>query len=342
MERLHDLAMTGAWARYEGDYSKRLALDLSQRFLRDKTQLCCSGTIAVELALRGCRIGTGDEVILAAYDFPGNFRAIEATGASLVMVDIGAKSWTVDNVESLEQAIGPTTKAIVVSHLHGTLAPMRAICDWAASHEIAVIEDACQMPGAIVDGQPVGSWGDCSVLSFGGSKLLSAGRGGAVMTNDPRIDQRMRVFRDRGNDAFAMSELQAAVLEPQLAQLDSKRKRHSDAVRKIESQIQSPHIELAVRANSIEDHSFYKWAFCTLADESEVDSRRNAIVEILLKEGLAVGAGFRGFVTRGASRCRRSGELTNAAQASRSTIVVHHTALNEADGHKLIARLNSL
>jgi perosamine synthetase len=336
------LAISGAWARYDGDHSQKLALDLSRRFLRNKTQLCCSGTLAVELALRGCRIGVGDEVILAAYDFPGNFRAIEATGASIVLVDIGARSWTIDNVENLERATGDTTKAILVSHLHGTLAPMRAICDWAASRGIAVIEDACQMPGAIVDGEPVGSWGDCSVLSFGGSKLLSAGRGGAVMTNDSRIDQRMRIFRERGNDAFAMSELQAAVLEPQLRQLDSKRKRHSEAVRNIESQVSSQQIEFAVRQQPIEDLSFYKWAFRTLGDTPEVVDERNAIRERLLKNGLAVGSGFRGFLTRGTSRCRRSGELTNAANASRSTIVVHHTALNPVDAPSLVARLNEL
>ena len=88
--------------------------------------LCSSGTIAVELALRGLKVGPGDEVILAAYDFPGNFRAIEAIGARPVLVDLAPGTWTID-VEQVAAAISPRTKAIIVSHLHGSLADMRRL-----------------------------------------------------------------------------------------------------------------------------------------------------------------------------------------------------------------------
>jgi perosamine synthetase len=336
------LAASGAWACYAGEYSEKLTQQLSQRFDRERVQLCCSGTIGVEIALRGCNIGPGDEVILAAYDFPGNFRAIEATGARVVLVDIGAKSWTIESVAELEQAIRPETKGILVSHLHGTLAPMRTISEWAATKKLALIEDACQVPGATVDGKPAGSWGDVSILSFGGSKLLSAGRGGAVMTNDLRIDQRMRIFRDRGNDAFAMSELQAAVLEPQLARLDSKRARHAETVRWFESQLTSKGIQLTSRSQPIEEHSFYKWGLRLVGEASEIELKRVAILARSRKEGLAIGAGFRGFMTRGTTRCRRASALTNATAASLSTIVVHHTALNKADAAQIVRRLNEL
>ncbi len=339
---MNRLATSGAWACYAGEYSEKLLQQLSLRFNRDKVQLCCSGTIGVELALRGCKIGPGDEVIMAAYDFPGNFRAIEATGATVVLVDIGEKSWTIESVAELEQAIRPETKGVIVSHLHGTLAPMRAISEWAATQKIALIEDACQAPGAFVDGKPVGSWGDVSVLSFGGSKLLSAGRGGAVMTNNLRVDQRMRVFRDRGNDAFAMSELQAAVLEPQLAWLDSKRARHAETVKLMESQLTSRGIQVASRKHPIEDHSFYKWALRLVGDASDIANKRNSCLARLRKEGWAIGAGFRGFVTRGDSRCRRVSALTNAAAASLSTIVIHHTALTKGNVEGLTQRLNQL
>ena len=66
----------------------------------------------------------------------------------------------------------------------------------------------------------LGTWGDVAVLSFGGSKLLSAGRGGAVLCEQESIWQRINVFKDRGNDTFALSQLQAAVLNPQLNTLD--------------------------------------------------------------------------------------------------------------------------
>jgi hypothetical protein len=70
------------------------------------------------LALRGLKIGAGDEVILAAYDFPGNFRAIEAVGARPVIIDLAAGSWSLD-VAQVAKAIAPRTKAVIASHLHG-------------------------------------------------------------------------------------------------------------------------------------------------------------------------------------------------------------------------------
>src|SRR5262249_4920495 len=149
------------------------------------------------------------------YDFPGNFRAIEAIGARPVLVDLAAGAWTLD-VEQVLAAISSQTKAIIVSHLHGSLADMRRLREIADERGLAVVEDACQVPGARVEGKAAGSWGDCGVFSFGGSKLLTAGRGGAVVTNRDEVVQRIKIYCERGNDAFPMSELQAAVLEPQI------------------------------------------------------------------------------------------------------------------------------
>lgn len=109
---------------------------------------------------------------------------------------------------------------MLASHLHGTLADMAAITRWAASRGVLVLEDACQVPGAVVGGMPAGAWGDASVLSFGGSKLLTAGRGGGVvLTNRDDVFQRLRIAGERGNLIYPLSELQAAVLIPQLSRL---------------------------------------------------------------------------------------------------------------------------
>src|SRR5690606_8468971 len=138
------------------------------------------------LALRGLKIGPGDEVLLAGYDFAGNFRAIEAVGARPALIDINPATWCLD-VDLLESAIGPETRAVIASHLHGGLVPMRRLMQLASARGIAVVEDACQAPGAIIDGRRAGTWGDAGVLSFGGSKLLTAGRGGAVLTQSAEV-----------------------------------------------------------------------------------------------------------------------------------------------------------
>ena len=78
----------GDWGAYHGRYTSQLSDQLQQWLSIDHALLCCSGTVAVELALRGVGVSAGDEVVLAAYDFPGNFRAIEAIGATPVLIDV--------------------------------------------------------------------------------------------------------------------------------------------------------------------------------------------------------------------------------------------------------------
>ena len=106
-----------------------------------------------------------------------------------MLVDVDRRNGNLD-IELIEQAITPATRCILVSHLHGGLVPMRALTALAAARGIPVIEDACQVPGAMIEGRTAGSWGEIGTLSFGGSKLLTAGRGGAVMTSSPQIAQR--------------------------------------------------------------------------------------------------------------------------------------------------------
>ena len=110
-------------------------------------------------------------------------------------------------------------RAVIVSHLHGGLAAMPEIRAWADLRGVAVVEDACQVPGARIAGRLAGTWGDVGVLSFGGSKLLSAGRGGALLTDRSDVVQRIKIYSERGNQAYPLSELQAAVLLPQLESL---------------------------------------------------------------------------------------------------------------------------
>ena len=116
----------GSWGRYEGPHLERLSAELCRFHGVAFASPCCSGTFAVELALRSLKIGAGDEVLLAGYDFPGNFRSIEAVGARPVLIDIDPRTWCPD-VQQVEDALGENSRAILVSHLHGGLADMQAI-----------------------------------------------------------------------------------------------------------------------------------------------------------------------------------------------------------------------
>ena len=324
----------GSWGQYHGPHTVGLCDDLRDYFGRQFVSLCASGTIAVELALRGVGVQAGDEVVLAAYDFPGNFRAVEAIGARPVLVDIDPRNWCLDAGEFAEamarQRLGAAgVRAVVVSHLHGGLAPMRAIRKTAERQGIAVVEDACQAPGATVEGHLVGTCGDVSVLSFGGSKLLSAGRGGALLTDNPSVDQRLRVFADRGNAAFPMSQLQAAVLRPQLVTLAARHRIRAERANLLFEATQ--HLgELMPLRNFVDGSpAFFKRPWLLAGNLSDLDRglARGQFLSAMQAEGVAIDIGFRGFAKRSEKRCRKVGDLPHAVTAAGNTVLLHHPIL---------------
>jgi perosamine synthetase len=327
----------GSWGKYHGPHCERLKQLLRELCGSRHVWLCSSGTIAVELALRGLKIGAGDEVILAAYDFPGNFRAVEAIGARPVLVDLAADTWILD-VEQVAAAVSPQTKAVIVSHLHGSLADMRRLREMADEPGLAIVEDACQVPGAVVAEKTAGSCGDCGVFSFGGSKLLTAGRGGAVVTNREDILQRIKVYCERGNDAFPMSELQAAVLEPQIPLLAAANQQRGRAVRTLLDACRGLErlLSLQMPVAGENEPAFYKLPWLLTGNNDACDSPqfeqlRSAFIAAMQAEGVAMDEGFRGFARRSNQRCRVVGELANARRAAAGTVLLHHPVLLEPE-----------
>jgi perosamine synthetase len=338
-QTLNQALVDGSWGKYQSAHTEHLIDLLCEMFGVKHAYPVCSGTFATELALRMLHIGPGDEVLLAGYDFPGNFRAIEAVGACPVVIDVRRNGWCIDH-EMFAAAASPHVKGVIVSHLHGHLAPMPAIMAEATQRGWKVVEDACQTPGAILSGKPAGSWGDVGTLSFGGSKLLTAGRGGAVLTSSPQLWQRAKIYCEQGNHAYPLSELQAAVLSPQLKKLSERNRQRLNAV----EQLVSKYGELVGKGAVLEPvlpvplpdmPAFYKlaWRVAYSPDEScsAVQNRRDAVAKALQAEGIAIDAGFRGFVGRGENRCRKVGALTSASDVAASTLIMHHPILLEAD-----------
>ena len=321
---LHDAIEAHQWGCYEGPLTDRLKESLQQAFDCNHSELTCSGTMAVELALRGAGVRAGSEVVLAAYDFPGNFRAIEAIGAKPVLVDVLANSWVIDPDE-IEKAISEQTSAVIVSHLHGQLAALEQIRQRVPS-SVAIVEDCCQVPGATAGDQRrvCGSLGDVSVLSFGGSKLLSAGRGGAILSNEEAIIERARLFGARGNDAFPLSQLQAAVLVPQLQDLSRLNRRRQSAVMEMIDSVSLRCSQWLSRPETQQDSAWYKlpWLLSEKVDREVFLAQLNA-------EGVPIDIGFRGFAKRTSRRCRKVGDLPHARRAASQTVLLHHPVLLE-------------
>ena len=320
---LQETFATGDWGRYHGEQCKAFVQELASYHAVEHVQLCASGTVAVELALHGLGITPGDEVVIAGYDFPGNFRAVEAVGARPVLVDVKDGCWTF-SAEILRGAVASETKAVIVSHLHGNLAPILEIADECQRLGLRLVEDACQVTGAMIDGKRAGSVGDAGVLSFGGSKLLTSGRGGAVLTDQPDVAQRIRIRNDRGNEAFPLSELQAAVLRPQLRKLDELNRQRLSSVALLRKRLGEKGALRWAPASSGQVSSAY-FKLGAFLEPQTVD--REAWVAEAVRNGVPVGSGFRGFYRRSARRCRQVGELVNSRRASERTVLMHHPAL---------------
>jgi dTDP-4-amino-4,6-dideoxygalactose transaminase len=328
-EALASAFADGSWGRYHGNNCERLRTALAAMHGVEHVHLCSSGTLAVELALRALKVGAGDEVILAGYDFPGNFRAIEAIGARPVLVDIDPRTWCLDSA-GLAGAIGPQTRALIVSHLHGGMAEMQRIMKLAHEHGVMVVEDACQAPGATIDGRLAGTWGDVGVLSFGGSKLLTAGRGGALLTRHADASQRIKIYCERGNDAFPLSELQAAVLVPQLARLaERNRKRRENVARILHATSRYSVLQPLQNRGDVEP-SYYKLAWLFTGGQPSTSSREDFLAQAQ-SQRIPLDAGFRGFALRSSRRCRVASNLTHSAAAAAQTVVLHHPVLLAGD-----------
>ena len=207
-----------------------------------------NGTVALELALRGCEIGPGDEVIVPARTFIATAAAVNTVGAIPVLADISADSLNV-TVETIEAAITKKTKAIIVVHYAGWICDMNQIVDLADKHKIVVIEDAAHAHGATYRGRAAGSLAHVGCFSFCTGKIMSTGgEGGMVVTYNRHTYDRMAAFRDHGRyqmvgrraptrgfewtvDEFGsklrMTEMQAAIGRIQLRKLNGwLRRRH--------------------------------------------------------------------------------------------------------------------
>ncbi|KPZ12184.1 DegT/DnrJ/EryC1/StrS family aminotransferase [Pseudomonas syringae group genomosp. 3] len=191
-----------------------------------------NGSDALELALKGLNVGSGDKVVAVANAGFYGSTAIHAVGAQPVYIDVDPQTLTL-YTEALKSVIVSKPSAIIVTHLYGQLANIEAIVAIASSANIPVIEDCAQSHGARRDGKQAGSFGDIACFSFYPTKNLGAlGDGGAIVTNSDTVASRVRQLRQYGwSKKYEVSipggrnsrldEIQAAILRVKLPLLDT-------------------------------------------------------------------------------------------------------------------------
>lgn len=188
-----------------------------------------SGYHALALSLLAAGIGAGDEVITVAHTFVATISAIVHCGATPVLIDVG-KDYNMD-MEKLESAITPNTKAVLPVHLNGRLCDMDRLMDIAQEHNLIIIEDAAQSVGGKYNGKVAGSFGLAGCFSHYPFKILGGfGDGGTLTTNDPDIARKVTLLRYNGEDretgeyfyhgyTCLLDNIQAAVLDVKLKHL---------------------------------------------------------------------------------------------------------------------------
>ena len=228
-----------------------------------------SGTDALTLALRGCGVQAGDEVLLPPFTFVATGSAVSALGAKPVFVDIHPNTYNLNPAE-LERRVTPRTRAIIAVHLYGLPADMDPIMAFAHSRSLPVIEDNAQAIGAAYKGRRTGSLGDVACLSFYPTKNLGAyGDAGMIVTNSAEMAARLRTLRNHGQTGKYVSgetgwnsrldELQAAVLRVKLRHLaDWQRARQAHAAEYTRHFSQTPGILPPIPPDGYE-HVFHQY-----------------------------------------------------------------------------------
>ena len=241
-KEVNDVLESGVLMRYgfdgmrNGHYkAKELEQDFAAAMGASYAQVVSNGTSALTVALACLGVGSGDEVIMPTFTFVASFEAILALGAIPVLCDVDDTLGL--NPIAVENSITCKTKAIMPVHMCGSMSRLRELKHIADKHNIFLVEDACQAIGGTFEGKKLGTLGQVGCFSFDYVKTITAGEGGALITNDADIAEKAHMFQDHGHDHagkdrgadkhpflgynYRISELNAAVAKAQLRKLDT-------------------------------------------------------------------------------------------------------------------------
>lgn len=213
-----------------------------------------SGLDALTLILKESSIGPGDEVITVANTFIATALAVQHVGATPVVVDCDPLTYNIDP-NKVRKTVSARTKAILAVHLYGQPAHMNELRLIAQEHGIKLIEDACQAHGAVLDGRRAGSLGDAAAFSFyPGKNLGGIGDGGAIVTGDAGLAERLRASRNYGSlkkyhhptQGFntRLDSVQAAVLRVKLRHLETWNTRRREIAQRYRERLADAHLVL--------------------------------------------------------------------------------------------------
>lgn len=257
-----------------------------------------NGTDAIELALSALNIGQGDEVIIPAFTFISTATAVLCAHAVPILVDVDPDTYCIDP-DALTDAITPRTRAIIPVHMAGHVVDLDRVLAVAQRHHLLVIEDAAHAQGAEWKGERVGALHAGGIFSFQAGKLMTAGEGGLVLSNDEEFIERAFLYGNCGRPKTdrtyqhsllgsncRMSEFHGAVLRVQLTRLDEQIKRRQDSARTLNRTLSEVEgITPQKRDARVTQHPYYMYMF-RYDSASFGNLSRQQFVDALIAEGV--------------------------------------------------------
>jgi len=271
-ELLLQVLRSGDWAAanrpMEAEFSEKFAA-----FARARYVVCLmNGTVALQLALEALDIGAGDEVIVPGYTWQATAAACLDVNAIPIMVDVDPETYCI-HPDLVEAAVTPHTRAIIPVHLYGCMADMDRVMEIARKHDLKVVEDCAQTHGSRWRDMGAGAVGDVGAFSMQHSKVLASGEGGACITNDDNVYDRLCALRHCGRPRqgerspiqsgnYRMTEFQAAVLLAQLERLEDQTNLRDENAIYLNSRLaQIPGIKPMRRHPQITRQAYFSFVF---------------------------------------------------------------------------------
>lgn len=173
------------------EFEKKLAQFTNRKF----ANCVSSGTAALEIAVKSLGLGKGHEIIVPSFTIISNANAILKSFAKVVLVDSDPITWNID-INDIKKKISSKTKAIMLPHIYGFPNDMKRIISICKKHKLYLIEDAAEMIGQNYFNVPCGSFGDISIFSFYANKHITTGEGGAILTNNKKLNEKIKELRN--------------------------------------------------------------------------------------------------------------------------------------------------
>jgi len=280
-------ALDDRWLSSSGKFVKEFEDKFSRWIGKDYGVAVSSGTAALHVALRALDIKEGDEVIVPSFTMGSVWLAVLYVGATPVFVDADIRTWCMD-VDKIK--VNENTKAIIAVHTYGFPCDMRRINAIADKYDLKVIEDTCEGVGSLHVEKKCGTFGDISCFSFYANKVISTGEGGMCLTDDARIDKKMRRFRNLCHSEkrfihddigynYRMTNLQAAVGCGEMNHIDEyikKKLEIADFYNKELENVNGLSLPRVIRGN---DNSY--WMYGLLVDRLQFGIDRDLLREAL-------------------------------------------------------------